>query len=260
MENKKMLEILLGVHGSKKRTILAANVTRGIKSGNEFERFLHVSIMRKMMADMSSTAKATFTLEKMGLAEYIVPNIFIKNDWYTPLHKVLGDVTLSDIVLPAPRMLISMTIGENQYTTLVSQDSPEEAVKIENFTYYNPVSSEVVPSHAIADGSSEAVREFINYFCYAMIASEVNLAEKKEVDRSASGVSTASAPSGYDYHVVAIKRSQGSNEGGTGTGSKKRFHFRRAHKRELADGRTIRIGWMFVGDIELGFVDKDYAL
>lgn len=259
MENKKMIDVLLGNYGSKKRTIMANAVTATINSNDNFNRVLRVSILRKYMAEQSSNEKALFTLGKMGLSQYVVPNIYVQNDWYTPLHKVLGDVTLGDIVLPAPRMLISMTIGKNEYTGLVSQESPESEVVIENFTYFNPQSSEVVPSHANVDMHGEATKEFVRYFCYAMIASEVNLAEKRDTPRGAIGVS-GSPVCGYDYKIVAIKRSRGGHTEGTGNGSKKRFHFRRAHKRILGDGREIRIGWMFVGDIELGFVDKDYEL
>lgn len=259
MDNKKMVQILLGMHGSKKRTILAANVIRTINGYSTFNRILQVSILRKFMADESSNERAVFTLEKMGLTQYVVPNIYVQNDWYTPLHKVLGDVTLGDIVLPAPRIMVSMTIGQNVYTAVVSQATPETEVVIDNFTYYDPVSSEVVPSHVTVDMQSKSVQEFIRYFCYAMIASEVNLAEKRDTPRGAIGTS-GSPLSGYDYKIIAIKRSQGGHTEGTGTGSKKRFHFRRAHKRILGDGREIRIGWMFVGDIELGFVDKDYEL
>jgi hypothetical protein len=69
----------------------------------------------------------------------------------------------------------------------------------------------------------------------------------------------------YDYHVVSLVRR--SRVAPLPAGAldpdreitRKRLHFRRSHWRHYENHRT-KIGWMLVGDPDLGFVDKHYRL
>jgi hypothetical protein len=78
-----------------------------------------------------------------------------------------------------------------------------------------------------------------------------------------------------DYHIVRLhRRHTRSDVRGPATGRHVRAHYRRGHWRHYKDGASGReqyidngilcsktyIHWMIVGDINLGFVDKEYRL
>lgn len=63
-----------------------------------------------------------------------------------------------------------------------------------------------------------------------------------------------------DYYVVDLaKRHRIANPLGGSGGGKKRLHFRRGHWRHLAEVKTW-VRWCLVGDPDLGFIHKHYAL
>jgi hypothetical protein len=64
-----------------------------------------------------------------------------------------------------------------------------------------------------------------------------------------------------DYRVVDLARRHriASPTGSTGTGTKKRLHFRRGHWRHYEASKTW-VRWCLVGNFELGFIDKHYRL
>ncbi len=67
-------------------------------------------------------------------------------------------------------------------------------------------------------------------------------------------------PKLLDYHIVDLSsrhRATIANTGGLGT--QRRLHFRRGHWRHYESHKTW-IKWMLVGNPELGFVDKHYAI
>lgn len=64
-----------------------------------------------------------------------------------------------------------------------------------------------------------------------------------------------------DHRVVDLaRRHRVANPlAGTGTGSKKRLHFRRGHWRHYEESKTW-IRWCLVGNPDLGFISKEYSL
>lgn len=66
-----------------------------------------------------------------------------------------------------------------------------------------------------------------------------------------------------DYRVVALARRSrplAPAPGGGEPGRRRRLHFRRGHWRHYAAGWRIWVRWTLVGDPDLGFIDKHYAL
>lgn len=64
----------------------------------------------------------------------------------------------------------------------------------------------------------------------------------------------------YDHHVLSIaKRTRAQPLLATGTDRRVRLHFRRGHWRHYETHKTW-INWMLVGDPDLGFINKHYAL
>ena len=66
----------------------------------------------------------------------------------------------------------------------------------------------------------------------------------------------------YDYHTLSVvnrKRVLPSGEAVVGERRSPRLHFRRGHWRHFENGKTW-VNWTLVGDPDLGFVEKDYAL
>jgi hypothetical protein len=83
----------------------------------------------------------------------------------------------------------------------------------------------------------------------------VRVSEKLNASRERSGRTTL-----RDYHVVNLKRPVARPHDGVVTpGTRKRLHWRRAHWRHYPNHR-VRMKRMLVGDIDLGFVDKEYRL
>lgn len=63
-----------------------------------------------------------------------------------------------------------------------------------------------------------------------------------------------------DFHMVDLaKRHRIANPAGGTNGTKKRLHFRRGHWRHYAESKTW-IKWCLVGNPDLGFINKNYAL
>ena len=63
-----------------------------------------------------------------------------------------------------------------------------------------------------------------------------------------------------DFHVVDLaKRHRVSNPSGGESGHKVRLHFRRGHWRHYEDSKTW-IKWCLVGNPDLGFISKHYAI
>lgn len=67
-------------------------------------------------------------------------------------------------------------------------------------------------------------------------------------------------PKVMDSHIIDLaKRHRSEKIEGTGTGNRKRLHFRRGHWRHFESHKTW-INWMLVGNPELGFIDHEYKL
>lgn len=70
----------------------------------------------------------------------------------------------------------------------------------------------------------------------------------------------AGKPPVADYGMIDLsRRLHGPHTEGTGTGTKKRLHFRRGHWRHYEDHRTW-IRWTLVGNPDLGFINRQYRL
>lgn len=64
-----------------------------------------------------------------------------------------------------------------------------------------------------------------------------------------------------DYHVIDLARRHrvANPSGGSGTGTRKRLHFRRGHWRHYETSKTW-VKWCLVGNPDLGFIQKSYTL
>lgn len=259
-------DVLLGKHGSRLRESSGDALRKAILESSSFMAVLQVASVQRGLAQKSSDELATFTLTKLNLGEYLVPTINIKNDWYKALSKQIADVTLKDVMLPQPRCIIRMVHDGIGYQAVVKQESPDHEIDTEFFT--SAPEDESVPDDD--DASDGRVDIFKRQLAYALLASEVDLAHSvsTRLDKREEGAVLPSLPGkadlnayrGNTYTIVALRKNKGCQSSGEGTGTRKRFHVRRAHFRTYENGKTVRINWMFVGDINLGFVDKDYEV
>lgn len=275
ISNERMLNILLGKEGSAKRQILSANIARTISSEAPGpSAYLKTVVLNKALARHSSDELAAFTIDKMGIGKFLIPYLTIENDWHAVLADQIGEATLGDVLLPFKYCVVMAPVGDNErtYTAIVSQNSPEEEIDI-NFFSVNSAKAleEGGESFPLAGEEHEVHYErFKKMLVYGLLAAEVNLAETAptRADKRSAGDYKPALPSSVDpsayrgntYSIVQMKKSSGCNEATRTPGGKVRLHIRRAHWRTYADGKKVRINWMLVGDINLGFISKDYTV
>lgn len=272
----RMLDILLGKEGSSKRQLLSSKVAQSISEvAPSPTAYLKTAVLCKALAAHSSDELSVFTIDKMGIGKFLIPYLTIENDWHAVLANQIGEATLDDVLLPFKHCIVSIAVGDNDkrvYKAIVRQNTPEEKIDIDFFAVHNAISpiggNEDVE---LTDEEHEFhYQRFKKLLVYGLLASEVNLAENvstRDDKRNADDYKPAlpgkvdtNAYRGISHSIVQMRKSNGGNQSTHAPGGKKRLHIRRAHWRTYADGKKVRISWMLVGDINLGFISKDYAV
>lgn len=96
----------------------------------------------------------------------------------------------------------------------------------------------------------------------ACIALDAQVAEATTVREAHSRSGGGSPQPLKAHHIVSLARRTArpaSLGDGSGSGRRKRLHFRRGHWRHFEAHKTW-IRWMLVGNPDLGFVEKEYRL
>jgi hypothetical protein len=101
----------------------------------------------------------------------------------------------------------------------------------------------------------------VNAICIALdseVAEETVIRAPAALNKKRKSANKVPLP---DFHVVDLSRRHriANPSHGAPTGRKVRLHFRRGHWRHYEDHRTW-IKWMLVGNPELGYIQKHYAL
>lgn len=163
-----------------------------------------------------------------------------------------------DFRLPYDFCSFEFRVNGRNVIALIAQDSKERmftsVVETREFWYAYGT------HHSKDDPLVKFMWEQIRAICIALDAevatsSVVRAPHKLNEKRERSG-----KPKLADFHVVDLtRRHRVAGQSGSGTGGKKRLHFRRGHWRHFETTKTW-IKWCLVGDPDLGFIQKHYSL
>lgn len=82
----------------------------------------------------------------------------------------------------------------------------------------------------------------------------------KECQKNANRIARGFAPVEFEWKVAKIETSKTKSKPQGGTHASPRYHKRRGHIRRLKSGKTVFIKECFAGDINKGFIAKEYQL
>lgn len=184
----------------------------------------------------------------------------VKHNWLG----VLGDEHLpheDEVVLPFPICTFEFRISERNVIVIAAQND-EQIVAVG----FQEAGNGLWFSGQSGDRDSPAMRlawKEIKATC-AVLDAEV---ASHEVVRAPIALNKKRDVAGriplFDFHVVDLSRrhrvSNPNEQRGVGTHAKRRLHFRRGHWRHFVTFKTW-VKWCLVGDPNLGFIDKEYAL
>lgn len=190
----------------------------------------------------------------------------VEHDWHTALCKAIPEVKDDEIELPFQRTTFEFTYLETPMRGVVVQDPQTHALTVESlYLSSGPADLFVVrPWYLANDREKEVFLEHVRYICVAM---EVELAGKEQqvmpafLKALAPAARRALKAPTITYKIRPLRQPKPNGEFSIPgvSGSKQRFHVRRSHWK-VVKGVRRRIKWYFAGNIELGFIIKDYVL
>lgn len=250
-------KLLLGEKGAKKKKPIFDIFKEKALSINRHDDLVTWTTFNfQRFRALTSHSTALKLLKEIGVDKNYVPVIKTDLPWNNAFGKAIDDLSLSEVLLPVPECLLHFKyIDKKDYVAYLHQPTKE-----------SKIAYRILPHPDISDEEHKMMMSGMGIFiAYILLSFELKLTALS----SSKGENIVFDESNdkprlnrdYEYKVLPIKQERKeSSAAGRGTGSKKKFHIRRAHWRTYEDGKRIRIGWMFVGDINLGFVDKDYVV
>ena len=189
----------------------------------------------------------------------------VEHDWHSALSKIIKDVQDNEIQLPYAETIFEFSYMETPMRGTIYQDPNTYEIKLGN-VYISTASAEVfeVRPWYLANAKEAAV--FLEHVRYTCVALETELSVKQQQPMldflkalKPAQRKLLKAPS-VTYKILPVRKHE-PKEGSVVpvVGSKQRFHVRRSHWK-MVKGERRRIKWYFAGNIELGFVVKDYKL
>lgn len=189
----------------------------------------------------------------------------VEHDWHGALSKIIKDVTNNEIQIPYPETIFEFSYMETPMRGTVYQDPDTYEIRLGNI-YVSPAEAEVFEVRPWYLANHKEAAEFLDHVRYTCIALETELSVKEQQPMLSflkalkpEQRKMLKAPS-VTYKILPIRKHE-PKEGSVVPviGSKQRFHVRRSHWK-MVKGERRRIKWYFAGNIELGFVVKDYKL
>lgn len=186
----------------------------------------------------------------------------VRHDWSAALGAAI-DGGAGDVALPYPVCYFEFVLN-GRPVIVEAKQTPGEPIRYSTFVSAPPfwyASFDLNAEQLRSQRFARFLLRQIEAICVALDA-EVAMSEPK---RQPIGHDVRRTKSGEwvpidGYHVVDLsRRSRSAGGPGEETGSKKRLHFRRGHWRHYETFKSW-IKWTLVGNPDLGFVDKHYAL
>lgn len=210
-------------------------------------KFLATSAMSKAQAELLESVR------KEMRKEQLLPTFSIGHDWFSVLDKHLGTVDDNQIVLPFPKCIFKLDYVEGTPYGIISQHPETNVINVLSFSANPGMTFEEF---------KDPYEVFKRHVIFACVAMEMGLAGKmSEINADLGKDSVAGRDPVNSYKVLPIKltKSQPKPHNVNTGASAQRFHVRRSHWKTVKGVRK-RIKWYFAGNIELGFIIKDYAV
>lgn len=255
----KHCRVLIGEKGSKKKKSAIEKVKEYLYTVGSAGRALFATSTLQHLRALSSHEKAISVLKELDLDTDYLPIITTDVYWGDVLQKAIPDLKNEEVILPLPEFYLKFKYKDGKYYVVyIGQGN------LTSGYVYKPL-QDYVPNLSMHKEYGNMSDSMIDYVSYLLLAFEIKLANL--VTKSGTNISFEEGlrdklrDRSIEYRLTpALRSSDSSSEQSTHLGKKVKFHFRRAHWRTYSDGKRIRIGWTFVGDIRLGFVDKDYVI
>ena len=199
--------------------------------------------------------------QRISLAAQLEHTFVVKHDWRAALEGAASDN--DSWRLPYPLCCFELRINERTILLCAEETSGENKIaacfmpwKDRDVEYWLALPME----DELATRITRFVWEQIRAICIALDA-EVATSEVVRAPVALNEKRTKRGkPPLSDYRVVDLaRRHRVANPNAGHTGGKKRLHFRRGHWRHYEASKTW-IRWCLVGDPDLGFIAKHYAL
>lgn len=253
----KMFKLLLSDKGAKKKKPGISYLRDVVSQLDGVELKMWVTGTLQKFRSLSDHASALKVLKEIGISTDYVPVIYVNEPWDQALQNVIKDVDIRDVMLPVPDciMVLKHTDGV-VYNVFLEQHGLEEQITIH-------LMSDDERSDDDANQILEALEPLITYslLSFEIKLSSLNNHAGKNIVHTEDKDNLLNIDKSCEYKLTPVHKTKSSESAeSVPTGRKVKFHIRRAHWRTYEDGKRIRIGWMFVGDISLGFVDKDYVI
>ena len=254
----KNYRVLLGEKGSKKKKQAVEKLkAEKLDMGKDGKTLWATSALQHLRA-LSNHKTALGILNELDLGVDYIPIITSEVYWGDVLEKAIPDLKIEEIILPVPECYFKFKYSDGKYYVVyLKQTSESEEIDFKPFRFYEPS----LTTHSLYGNMTD---DMILYVFYLLLSFEIKVS--KLVASNATEICfqedhpRRSIDPSVEYKLSPIRKTVGAESNNEGVGSKKKFHIRRAHWRTYESGKRIRIGWMFVGDISLGFVDKDYVV
>lgn len=251
-------KLLLGEKGSKKKKIALEKFRADSSDLGKHGLILWSTTMLQRLRALSNHATALKIMKELDLEKDYIPVITSHASWGDVLQKAIPNLTVEEVVLPVPECFLKFKYIDGKYYVIyLKQETGDIALS------YKPV--EVYDDPVFRNSHYGVMTDaMFPFVLYLLLSFELNLtnvvSDSGKVISFSEGFENQMPVTSIEYRLLPVSKQRGSSSESTGIGSKKKFHIRRAHWRTYENGNRVRIGWMFVGDINLGFVDKDYMV